>query len=161
MLITTFSCIFSIKISGANEPPYVPMSPYPKHNSTGVPINANLGWTGGNPYPSDIQLYFIKPKKGYIYIWDRPVCPIFITTLVIGTITVEVYAAADNATGVSHVEFYLDNVLVATEYTGVNNTYKWTWDDKRDPFFPYLLGVKAYDLVGNSASIQMRVWKIF
>jgi Bacterial Ig domain len=78
---------------------------------------------------------------------------------VFGPITVEVYAI-DNGSGMSHVEFYLDGDLQATDDTGQNNTYSWTWDE-RVSLFPYLLGVKAYDLAGNSASIQMRVWKIF
>ena len=164
MLITTFSCIFSIKISGANKPPYIPMSPYPEHNSTGVPINANLGWSGDNPNSGDIILYFITPKKGYLYVGDSQVgYPIFITILIIGPITVEVYAfdnATGNNTGISHVEFYLNDILVGNDDTGVNNTYSWLWDE-RGYFFPYLLSAKAYDLVGNSASIQIRVWKIF
>jgi hypothetical protein len=163
MLIPTFLCIFPIKISVANEPLYVPMSPYPKQNSTGVPINANLGWIGDNPNPSNITLYFIKPKNRDLYIGDRLV-PLQISkkTLVIGKITVEVYAIDNptgNTTGISHVEFYIDNRLVGNADTGVNNTYSWIWDE-RGYFFPYILGAKAYDLVGNSASIQMRVWKI-
>jgi hypothetical protein len=165
MLITTFSCIFSIKLSGANEPPYVPMSPYPDRNSTGVPINAHLGWSGDNPNSGDIILYFIKPKKGYLYVGDsQGVHRIFITTLIIGSITVEVYAfdnASGNNTGISHVEFYLDGVLIADVYTGENNTYSWFWGEPGYFFFPCILGAKAYDLAGNSASIQIRVWKLF
>jgi hypothetical protein len=104
------------------------------------------------------DLHFITPKKGYLYLWGEPRLPIFFTTIVIGPITVEVFAV-DNGSGMSHVEFYLDDILVGNDDTGVNNTYSWFWDE-RGAFFPYVLGAKAYDLAGNSASIQMRVWKI-
>ena len=69
-------------------------------------------------------LEIIKPKKGFLYLWDKPVLPLFITTLVIGSITVEV-SAVDNGSGMSHVEFYLDDVLKATDNTSENNTYSW------------------------------------
>jgi hypothetical protein len=105
------------------------------------------------------DLHFITPKKGYLYLWGEPRLPIFFTTIVIGSITVDVFAV-DNGSGMSHVEFYLDGDLQTTDYTRQNNTYSWTWDE-RGLLFPYLLGAKAYDLAGNSASIQMRVWKIF
>ncbi len=80
------------------------------------------------------------------------------TTLVIGSITVEV-SAVDNGSGMSHVEFYLDGVLKTKDDTAQNNTYSFKWVD-RGLLFPYLLGAKAYDLAGNSASKQIRVWKI-
>jgi hypothetical protein len=40
-----------------NNPPYVPSSPTPVNHATGVNINANLGWTGGDPDPGDTVLY--------------------------------------------------------------------------------------------------------
>jgi hypothetical protein len=60
----------------------------------------------------------------------------------------------------SHVEFYLDGDLQATDYTGENNIYSWLWD-KRVLLFPYALKVIAYDFANNSASLTLRVWKIF
>jgi len=103
-------------------------------------------------------LEIIKPKKGFLYIWDKPVLPLFFTTMVIGTITVEV-SAVDNGSGMSHVEFYIDDVLHTKDDTAVNNTYSFRWDE-RVPLFSYLLGAKAYDLAGNFASVELRVWKI-
>ena len=103
-------------------------------------------------------LEFIKPKQGFLYIWGKPVFPLFFTTVVIGSITVEVYAV-DNGSGVSEVEFSLDDVVIAKDYTGQNNTYTWYWFE-RGFCFPRLLGAKAYDLAGNSVSREMRVWKI-
>jgi hypothetical protein len=102
-------------------------------------------------------LEFIKPKPNFLYMWDKHVCRFF-GTLVVGEITVEVYAV-DNCSGISHVDIYLDDVLKATDYTDENNIYSWLWVE-RGNFFPYLLKVIAYDLVGNSVSKQIRVWKI-
>lgn len=41
----------------SDEPPYKPSNPYPPNNSTGVPIDANLSWTGGDPDPGDTVTY--------------------------------------------------------------------------------------------------------
>ena len=40
-----------------NNPPYAPNSPNPINHATGVNINANLGWTSGDPDPGDTVLY--------------------------------------------------------------------------------------------------------
>jgi outer membrane protein assembly factor BamB len=103
-------------------------------------------------------LEFIQPKPNVLYFMDKMLCRFF-GTVVIGTITVEVYAV-DNCSGVSHVEFYLDDVLKDTQNTTQNNIYSYLWDD-RGNFFPYIVKAIAYDMVGNSASKQIRVWKIF
>ncbi len=109
--------------------------------------------------PPTVQI--IKPQKGFLYIWDNPIgrLRIFITTIVIGPITV-VVSALDNVSGTSHVEFYLDNELQYIDYTAQNDTYSWMWDD-RVPLFPNTLKVTAYDFSNNSASVSLRVWKIF
>ncbi len=107
-------------------------------------------------------LRFIKPVKGLVYLWDKPLTlfsKIFFTTLVIGPITV-VVNAVDNSTGVEYVEFYMDTVLMERVNKSVNNTYSFRWDD-RGPLFPYLLEAVAYDFAGNSAPLKIRVWKIF
>jgi hypothetical protein len=78
---------------------------------------------------------------------------------VIGPITVEV-SAVDSGSGMSHVEFYIDDEYQYTDYTGENNVYRWLWDE-RVPLFPYTLKVIAYDFANNSASLSLRVWKIF
>jgi len=56
LLITTFSCIFPIKITVA-EPPYTPSTPYPSNNSRDVSIQADLNWTGGDPDNGDKVTY--------------------------------------------------------------------------------------------------------
>jgi hypothetical protein len=40
-----------------NQPPYVPSSPSPANGSTGVSVNADLGWTGGDPDVGDTVTY--------------------------------------------------------------------------------------------------------
>jgi hypothetical protein len=77
---------------------------------------------------------------------------------VMGRLTVEV-RAVDNFSGVSHVDFSLDDRLMITDDTAQNNTYSWEWVE-RGFFFPYHLKATAYDRAGNSASKQIIVWKI-
>lgn len=110
--------------------------------------------------PPSIQI--LKPKKGFFYLWDKPIGPqphehIFFTTLIIGPITV-VVSAVDSGSGVSLVEFYVDDELKGKDFTGENNTYSWRWDE-RVPLFPYILKVTAYDYTNNFASMSLRVWK--
>jgi len=62
MLITTFSCIFPIKISVA-EPPYVPNTPNPADNSTNVVLDTNLSWSGGDPDAGDNVTYDVYFDK--------------------------------------------------------------------------------------------------
>ncbi|MCX6671863.1 MAG: Ig-like domain-containing protein [Euryarchaeota archaeon] len=100
-----------------------------------------------------------QPKKGWIYInllagMIQKKFPIFITTLVIGPIDV-IATASDSQSGVNRVEFYLNDVLKATDYT---TPYSWAWVE-RGGFFPYLLTVKAYDNCGNSSTWSLPVWK--
>jgi hypothetical protein len=110
--------------------------------------------------PPAVQI--IKPQKGFLHIGDLPTgrIRIFFTTIVIGSITVVVSAVDENGSGMSHVEFYLDDELQHMDDTGENGTYSWKWDE-RLPLFPYTLRVTAYDVVNNSASLSLRVWKIF
>ncbi|MCJ7697625.1 MAG: Ig-like domain-containing protein, partial [Thermoplasmata archaeon] len=112
---------------------------------------------------TDTTLPTIKitsPIKGFLYVNFGDVItrkiPIFITTLVVGKIEVTA-TATDSQSGISRVEFYVDNELKATDTTA---SYTWTWLEW-GYFFPYILKVKAYDCVGNQNSAEMRVWKIF
>ena len=81
--------------------------------------------------------------------------PIFITTLVIGQIDVNV-TASDSQSGMNRVEFYINNYLKATDHAA---PYRWTWSE-RGGFFPYTITVKAYDNAENPSTWDLLVWKI-
>jgi hypothetical protein len=101
-----------------------------------------------------------SPSKGFLYVNFGDVIirkmPIFITTLIVGKIEVTA-TATDSQSGVSRVEFYIDDVLKANDTTA---PYAWTWLE-RGFFFPYILQVIAYDNAGNQNSSELKVWKIF
>jgi hypothetical protein len=40
-----------------NDPPNPPINPDPANGATGVPINADFSWTGGDPNPGDMVTY--------------------------------------------------------------------------------------------------------
>ncbi|HHH80151.1 MAG TPA: hypothetical protein ENL13_04545 [Thermoplasmatales archaeon] len=91
-----------------------------------------------------------KPKFG-IYVANKRVLP-FLGTIVIGSIDVEV-DASDN-TGVDHVDFYVDDVLRATDDAA---PYVWTWSEKT--FFRHTIKAVAYDAAGNYGIDEITVWR--
>ena len=96
-----------------------------------------------------------KPDKGKLYIRNRMIFPIFLITVIIGDIVVEAYAI-DEITGVSRVEFYLDDNF---QFSISSEPYVWTWDERA--FGKRTIRVTAYDKAGNSASDEIEVWKFF
>jgi len=98
-------------------------------------------------------LSITKPLKNSIYIGNSRILP-FMGTWIFGEI--EIKASASDASGVDRVEFYVDNVLKATDTT---EPYSWTWSEKT--FGRHAIKVVAYDTVGNHASREMKVWKFF
>lgn len=108
------------------------------------------------------EVYITKPKEGHVYInlldifvFGIPLRIIFFNTLIIGKIDLEVYAF-DNISGISKVEFYIDNDLRSSDDTP---PYRWTWDEIAI-IFPYTINVVAYDNSGNTKSDTIKVWKI-
>ncbi len=63
----------------------------------------------------------VKPKEGYLYIFDREVAAIGIT-LILGRITIEV--EADDADG---IDIYIDDELKFSDYT---SPYSYIWNEK-------------------------------
>jgi putative hemolysin len=43
----------------SNNPPYTPSSPSPADGASGVPVTADLSWTGGDPDPDDTVTYAV------------------------------------------------------------------------------------------------------
>ena len=60
-------------------------------------------------------------------------------------------AAAADAMGVAHVEFFVDGVLRATDDT---EPYEYTWDTAAETDGPHTLRAEATDEAGNTASAQ-------
>lgn len=127
------------------------------HNTNTSPL-----WvftTTNDTFPPSLAI--TSPKKGYLYVnvaggKIQLEFPIGITTLVIGQVEVNT-KVSDNQSGVGRVEFYIDNILKATDYTP---PFNWTWSE-HGYLFPYLLTITAYDNVGNPSTSSIRVWKIF
>jgi len=95
----------------------------------------------------------IKPKEGYLYIFDRGLIPIG-TTLIIGSITVEV-DADDMEDGIDRVEFYINNELESTDNSA---PYIFAWD--KIAFGTRTLKTVAYSNSGISAEEEIQVIKI-
>jgi parallel beta-helix repeat protein len=61
-------------------------------------------------------------------------------------LTLIVSVQASDASNISRIEFYLQDVLVYTVY---NAPYQWSWDTTKYPNGDHTITVKAYDTAGN------------
>jgi len=104
-------------------------------SNTGTIISDNVGPT----------ISITKPKAGLYFMDSMRLLP-FSYPLIIGQITLEV-DASDIGSGVSQVEFYLENNL---ESTTTEAPYRWLWDYAATGFFD--IEIKAVDSVGHVAS---------
>ncbi len=103
-------------------------------------------------------LNIVTPEKRTFYLnfKDRIVLKIpCLTTIIIGKIIIEV-DASDEISGISKVEFYIDNEL---RYNITEEPYNWIWDEKA--FFRHKIIVTAYDKAGNHDSAEIKVRKFF
>jgi outer membrane protein assembly factor BamB len=76
--------------------------------------------------------------------------------IIIGRITVTV-DASQQPFGINRVEFYLNNVLMATDTSA---PYQWTWT-KRSLFQIAEIEVIAYDNILQSSQTYLQVWRFF
>lgn len=116
---------------------YVLFEPWIEHNLPRVTINT--------------------PENGFLYININDIFKLklpFFTNLIIGKIDIEANAP-DCLFGIDRVEIYIDDELMATDYT---EPYSWCWDEK-ELFLLYIIKVVAYDTDGNSAFDDIGVWK--
>ncbi len=61
---TTEGPIWEFTTEGLNHPPYAPSYPNPANHATGVSVNVNLQWMGGDPDPGDTVLYDVYLEAG-------------------------------------------------------------------------------------------------
>jgi len=107
--------------------------------------------------PPEINLRFITPEKGSLYVLGKKLLPLPVPiTVVIGKIDVKVSATIDSEIiYVDHVDFYLDNEL---QYTATEEPYVWSWHGIA--IGKHTVKVVAYDILGNSKSIEITVWRL-
>jgi parallel beta-helix repeat protein len=87
----------------------------------------------------------VKPMEGFWYFMDTPSARFLpANTFVIGHITFEI--AVTSPLDIEKVEFYIDDQLVATEDTPIDDLYQWVWDER--VFFFHEVRVVAYDTYG-------------
>lgn len=97
------------------------------------------------------QISLETPREGYLYLMGKEVIPLG-ATVVIGSVVVSA-DANDAETGVSVVEFYVDDTLQSTVSS---SPYEWVWDGPA--FFKHTLKVAAKDFAGNTAAEEREVW---
>jgi hypothetical protein len=95
-----------------------------------------------------------KPLANSLYLRNKRVLP-FPTTLLIGAIDVTVNAS-DTDSNISSVTFSLNGVL---RKTATEPPYEWEWTER--VFGRFTIEVAAYDEVGNNATDDIIVWKLF
>jgi parallel beta-helix repeat protein len=95
-------------------------------------------------------LSITRPGPG-LYIMDSMRLLPFSYPFIIGQITVIADVNDDEGSGISRVEFYLENDL---EANATEAPYSWLWDRAATGFFD--LEVKAYDNVGHTAIDEIK-----
>jgi parallel beta-helix repeat protein len=96
-----------------------------------------------------MEVHIVNPTKGYIYFFDKKVLRIFPNfNFIIGDITVTV--EVDSVVDINKVEFYVDDLLMSTSNSSVDNVFSWNWDER--VIFRHEITVIAYDVNGNTES---------
>jgi len=94
--------------------------------------------------PPEIDVEITKPAEGGFYLFNNRVLPLPGNLVVIvGSVDVEADVFVDGGV-VERVEFYVDDVLKATDDAA---PYVWTWSEKT--FFRHTIKAVAYDAAGN------------
>ena len=81
----------------------------------------------------------------------------FFITLILVNIDIEVNAS-DNNSGIDWVEIYIDDVLKANIS---RPPFIWSWEERTPLIFRHSIRAVANDKTGNSASDELKVWKVF
>lgn len=99
------------------------------------------------------EIIIVKPIDA-IYLRDRAVFPFF-TALIIGDINITIIAN-DNETEIEKIDLYIDDQLIKTSYI---DSMVWYWNERI--FKKKTIEVIAYDIAGNSKSVEQTAWKLF
>ena len=107
--------------------------------------------------PPEINLRFVNPEKGGIYIFGNRFLPLPGSVIIaIGRIDIEVRATINSdIVYIDHVDFYLDDEL---QCTVSSEPYVWSW--RGIAFGKHTVKVVAYDILGNSKSAELSVWRL-
>ena len=107
--------------------------------------------------PPEINLHFVNPDKGGIYLFGNRFLPLPGSVIIaIGGIDVEVRATINSdIVYIDHVDFYLDDEL---QCTVSSEPYMWNW--RGMTFGKHTIRVVAYDILGNSESAEITVWRL-
>lgn len=93
----------------------------------------------------DPEISILVPSLNHFY-FGNLTFP-FLKTFAIGDIEVTV-EATDDLSGIERIEFYVDDILMATDY---DEPYTWVWSE--DTLYDtHILAVSAYDAEGNIAT---------
>ena len=112
------------------------------------------------PYGEEVEpdeeppIIKIKKPKNALYIRNKMKFSLR-KPLIIGYIDIEI-EAIDEQSGISKVEFYLDDHLKSTDST---YPYAWTWEKNITFRFKHTIKIIAYDNVGNSKVDEIFVRK--
>jgi hypothetical protein len=115
-----------------------------------------ISWFNMSLKKDPIRVDIFKPLNA-IYIGNHRILPSSIG-IIVGSIDIKVYAHDYwyQSVEIFKMEFYVDNVLKAT----VNSEpYVWNWNDIT--FGRHAVKIVAYDSIGNSASDEITVRKLF
>ncbi len=90
-----------------------------------------------------------NPLLGYVYFFNmQKIRFLSNNCFAFGHIVID--AEIDTLLDIEKVEFYIDNQLVHTSYTAIDNVYSWEWDEIA--LFYHEVMVKAYDIHGGTGA---------
>jgi C1A family cysteine protease len=108
-------------------------------------VTLNIDW-------SDPAIRVLKPADNTLYFCNIPLFAFLNRTIIIGFVNSE-YEIIDNASGLSKVEFYLDNTLIKTDYAP---PFKFIISGRNVGGLS-VIKVKAYDQAGRTSKLQQYV----
>jgi hypothetical protein len=104
--------------------------------------------------PHDPYVQITSPLKGFLYVRNQKIFPLFFTTVIVGPINITVDASS-NSSGIKQIDFYMDRVLIGTDTT---TPYSLQWDEPK--LFRHTLIVIAINNAGNSSMDERVIWTL-